>query len=266
MELTGRDYYFTSLRPWRKVFSEAVPMLMYHKLGPRPAGVRLKFLYVSQRLFCKQIHDLTRAGFTTIMPDAAQVSGGNSNRALCVSFDDGFENVMRHGLEPLRANRCKAIQFLVPGLLGKTNEWETVNGEAPQKLMDSTGVREWLAAGHEIGAHTMTHRNLKKITLDRAREEIAASKKALEDLFGRPVRHFCYPFGAYNEKIRDLVAEAGFETACTTRAGLNDTTTPPLELKRLTARPVSLKFRDLWREWFGKWSAQSSVRLKDSLN
>jgi peptidoglycan/xylan/chitin deacetylase (PgdA/CDA1 family) len=224
---------------------------MYHKLGPCPEGARLKFLYVSQRLFCKQIHDIIGAGFTTVMPDGTKVSGGNSDRSLCLSFDDGFENVLRYGLEPMRANHCKAIQFLVPSLLGKTNEWETASGEAPQKLMDPTGVREWLAEGHEIGAHTMTHPNLKKIPLDRAREEIAASKKSLEDLFGRSVRHFCYPFGAYNEKVRDLVAEAGFETACTTRAGLNDATTPALELKRLTARPVSIKFRDLWREWFG---------------
>jgi peptidoglycan/xylan/chitin deacetylase (PgdA/CDA1 family) len=185
------------------------------------------------------------------MPDAHQVSGGNSRRTLCLSFDDGFENVLRHGLEPLRTHRCQAIQFLVPGLLGKTNEWETASGEAQQKLMDAAGVREWLAAGHEIGAHTMTHPNLKKIPLERAREEISACKKSLEDLFGRPVRHFCYPFGAYNEQVRDLVAEAGFETACTTRAGLNDASTPPMELNRLTARPVSIKFRDLWREWFG---------------
>lgn len=226
-------------------------MLMYHKLGPCPPAARLKFLYVRSRLFCKQIHDIKRAGCTTVMPDATRISGGNKRPVICLSFDDGFESVLRHGLEPLRESGSKAIQFLVPGLLGKTNEWETVTGEAPQKLMDATGVREWLAEGHEIGAHTMTHPNLKKIPLAQAREEIAAGKKMLEDMFGRSVRHFCYPFGAYNEKVRDLVAEAGFETACTTRAGLNDATTPALELNRLTARPVSVKFRDLWREWFG---------------
>ncbi len=47
--------------------------------------------------------------------------------------------------------------------------------------------------GHQIGAHTRTHPVLTEIPAARAREEIAASKKALEDRFGFAVKHFCYP-------------------------------------------------------------------------
>jgi peptidoglycan/xylan/chitin deacetylase (PgdA/CDA1 family) len=198
------------------------------------------------------MRELRAAGYTTAMPDGIRESEGNSRFQMLLTFDDGFENVLGHGLEPMRESGFRAIQFLVPGLFGRTNEWETAAGEAPQKLMDAVGVREWLAAGHEIGAHTMTHPNLKRIPREQAREEIAASKKSLEDQFGIPIRHFCYPYGAENESVRDLVAEAGFETACTTRVGLNTKDTPALELRRLTARPVSVRFKDLWRLWLAR--------------
>jgi len=99
--------------------------------------------------------------------------------------------------------------------------------------MDEIQVREWLAAGHEIGSHSMTHRNLRHVSPGDAREEIAASKKALEDRFGVEVPHFCYPFGSWNDSVRDLVAAAGYRTACTVLFGVNPPGTSPFELRRI---------------------------------
>ena len=111
--------------------------------------------------------------------------------------------------------------------------------------MDEAQIREWLAAGHEIGSHTLTHPFLTRISPQRAREEISASKKKLEDRFGRPVRHFCYPYGDWNPAVRDLVMAAGYETACTTEFGVNTGATPPFELKRILARYQSISFKAL---------------------
>ncbi len=61
--------------------------------------------------------------------------------------------------------------------------------------MDERQIRDWLAAGHEIGAHTLTHPALAELPPERARAEIFDSRKLLEDRFGVPVRHFCYPYG-----------------------------------------------------------------------
>src|SRR5437899_3518051 len=130
----------------------------------------------------------------------------------------------------------RAIQFLVADRLGGMNEWEVEQGEVQERLMDAAQIREWLAAGHEIGAHTLTHPFLTKISLERAREEISASKKKLEDCFGQPIRHFCYPYGDWNAAVCDLVRAAGYETACTTEFGVNTSATPAFELKRITAR------------------------------
>jgi len=62
----------------------------------------------------------------------------------------------------------------------------------------------------EIGAHTMTHPRLTKISEREAFNEIIDSKKYLENLIREEVRCFCYPGGKYNKKIMELVRKVGF--------------------------------------------------------
>ena len=236
--------YYTSLKPFRALFKTGMPYLMYHKLGPRPRGARLKGLYLSTRLFERQLAELRRAGFTT--PRYGLPPGGvKEAKCIALTFDDGFANVFKHALEPLARHQFRAIEFLVAGLIGRANQWEIELGEVREPLMDAAQVREWLAAGHEIGSHTLTHPFLTRLNTRLAREEISASKKKLEDLFGAPIRHFCYPYGDWNGAIRDLVAEAGYETACTTDLGVNSAGARPLELKRIMSRYQSLSFKEL---------------------
>ncbi len=237
--------YYTSLQPFAALFASGTPCLMYHKLGPRPPRVRLKGLYVSGKLFERQLKELRAAGFSSVSPSQLAADKDNARRHICLSFDDGFVNALKHGLAPLAGHGFRAIEYLVADRIGGVNDWEQREGEAPEKLMDAVQVREWLAAGHEIGAHTLTHPRLSQISLEQAREEIAASKKKLEDLFSVPVRHFCYPYGDWNNAVRDLVMAAGYETATTTAIGVNTSATPPFELKRFMARYRSLNWKSL---------------------
>jgi peptidoglycan/xylan/chitin deacetylase (PgdA/CDA1 family) len=116
--------------------------------------------------------------------------------------------------------------------------------------MDESQVREWLAAGHQIGAHTCTHPRLSQLSDAQANEEISASRKKLEDRFGLPVEHFAYPYGDYNERTVELVRQAGFETAVTMHRGVNLPNTPLFELKRWTARYESRNLKNLLRKFF----------------
>ncbi len=70
-----------------------------------------------------------------------------------------------------------------------------------------------LARTMEIGAHTLTHRNLPPLNDAEAREEIAGSKKWLEDLLGKECAMFCYPRGKYDERIKGFVQDAGYRGA-----------------------------------------------------
>jgi peptidoglycan/xylan/chitin deacetylase (PgdA/CDA1 family) len=244
--------YYHSLSPFRDIFRTGTPALTYHKLGPRPPGARLKGLYVGEQLFRQQLEELREAGFTTPPLSEMFPVRPQPRKTIALTFDDGFSNVLRYGLQPLAENNFHAIQFVVADRIGKTNEWDRAAGEAQEPLMDLSQVREWLAAGHEIGSHTCTHPSLTRISPSQAREEIFSSKRKLEDLFGRAVEHFCYPYGDWNENIRDLVAEAGYKTAFTTVSGINTPTDPAFALKRFTARYPSRNLKAIWARLFSR--------------
>lgn len=81
-------------------------------------------------------------------------------------------------------------------------------------------------AGHPlatIGAHSVSHKMLAKWPIEIAREEMGASKRRIEQMLGRPVRHFAYPVGDPTSAARrefDLARELGFASAVTTRPGM----------------------------------------------
>jgi len=74
-----------------------------------------------------------------------------------------------------------------------------------------------LSDNFEIGAHTLTHPNLRLLDERELKKEIYGSKIRLEDIVGRPVNMFCYPGGRYSAKVRRHVIESGFIGARTTR-------------------------------------------------
>jgi peptidoglycan/xylan/chitin deacetylase (PgdA/CDA1 family) len=216
----------------RRLTTRGVPVLCYHKIAPPSPGTTDPFLYLSPSRFDEQLAALRRYGFSSV-PLTEVLAEGSPGRKAAITFDDGCGNVLQHGLAPLARHQFRAIQFLVAEYLGRTNEWDVAKGDVPERLMDAAQVREWLAAGHEIGSHSATHRNLRRLGPADAREEVFASKKKLEDTFGLEVRHFCYPYGSWNAAVRDLVVEAGYRTACTMRFGVNPAGTSSFELRRI---------------------------------
>jgi peptidoglycan/xylan/chitin deacetylase (PgdA/CDA1 family) len=219
----------------RRLFRGGVPVFMFHKLASPPARTRDPFDYMRPERFEAKLAALHQAGLHALTLDELFAPGRTTPQdGFVVTFDDGYQNVWQNGLEILRRHQIKATVFLVAGRLGQTNQWDVAEGEVPEKLMDEAQVRDWLAAGHSIGSHSLQHRVLKRLSQTEAREEIAGSKKRLEDAFGVPVRHFCYPSGKHSSMVRDLVQEAGYATACTVAFGVNGPQTPPLELRRIS--------------------------------
>lgn len=69
----------------------------------------------------------------------------------------------------------------------------------------------------EVGAHTVTHPFLSKLSVSFQQQEIKQSKVNLEELIDAEISSFAYPHGNYNEITIDLVREAGFASACSTK-------------------------------------------------
>jgi len=216
----------------RNLFEKGLPVFTYHYIGTPPSGAD-PFLYVSPERFDAQLLAMRGAGYTSVSLSDFSPAVSGPSRGIVITFDDGARNVCDLGLEILARHRFQAIQFIVSDYIGQRNEWDAKHGNVEVPLMDDSQIRDWLAAGHRIGSHSATHRNLLKLNREEAREQIAGSKKKLEDRFGVPVEHFCYPHGRWNAMTRELAGEAGYLTACTTEFGVNTPDTPPYSLKRI---------------------------------
>ena len=81
--------------------------------------------------------------------------------------------------------------------------WRLMTRDQLKKLAQSDLV--------EIGSHGHLHYNLGSISLSSAREELSKSKKLLEDVVGHEIVVIAYPDGSYNDNVKELAAEVGYE-------------------------------------------------------
>jgi len=83
-------------------------------------------------------------------------------------------------------------------------------------------VRTMIAGGVAMGAHTMSHPVLTRVSPAQARAEIAGSKACIEAVTGSPVTTFAYPNGLltdFNAEIQTALTETGIEAAFTLLPG-----------------------------------------------
>ena len=66
----------------------------------------------------------------------------------------------------------------------------------------------------EVGAHTVNHLVLSKLSAEIQIEQIRRNKADLESCVGHPLKSFAYPHGLYSEASVAVVRQAGFEHAC----------------------------------------------------
>ena len=186
------------------------PILMYHGLTAR-TGLHPVSLAVER--FRQQLALLRRLGYRSMSPvaiaDTLRSGAPFPSRTIAFTFDDGYLDTLTVALPLLVEHGFTATCYLVAGTVGRTSEWTE-----PAPLMGWDGVREWLAAGMEIGAHSVTHPDLTRLTDRRLAEEVTGSRQQLEDRLGIPIASFAYPYNAHDERTGAAVAAAGYRAAC----------------------------------------------------
>ena len=223
-----------------------VPILTYHQIDAAPArGAPFRSLYVHPAVFGQQMAWLARLGYQGLCMSALMpyLKGEKQGKVVGITFDDGYLNNRVNALPVLQRHGFSATCYVVSQRLGKTNDWDAAIGVAQAPLMDAGHLREWLAAGQEIGAHSRLHARLTALPMATAREEIALPKAELEHITGQAVRHFCYPFGDYASEHVAMARQAGYDTATTTwrgraHAGDNLFQLPRVPVLRTTTRPA----------------------------
>jgi peptidoglycan/xylan/chitin deacetylase (PgdA/CDA1 family) len=120
----------------------------------------------------------------------------------------------------------RLLQFLPDperrAVLGELQTWAGVScaGRSTHRPLSDREVVE-LADGEliEVGAHTVTHPVLASLSVAQQRDEIQQSKERTEEILGRRVLSFAYPFGSrpdYSPETAAIVHDVGFNCACST--------------------------------------------------
>jgi peptidoglycan/xylan/chitin deacetylase (PgdA/CDA1 family) len=205
------------LKNWLK---EGIFGTLYLCVQGNDKGIKAILLYhsVEKDVFSRQMFYLKdKFRFILLRDLQVELSRNNSEENLiCCTFDDGRLNNYITALPILQEFGLKATFFIISGLVGKYIS----EPSGKTRMMSAPQLHELVSLGHEIGSHTVTHPVLTQIPLKDARYEISRSKLSLEDMIGSPVVSFAYPKGAFNQEIRHLVPEAGFENAVTIKEGL----------------------------------------------
>ena len=191
-------------------------ILCYHGVGQSSTRTDPGFLRVQPDRFRTQLRLLLDAGFEFVsVARFAERAGGKRPQSglVALSFDDGMDDNHSTVLPILREYGLPATVYVVTGLLGKPNPW--LPREAGARMMTPAELRDLVAAGIEIGAHTITHPDLSALDFDDCFREILESKLALEEMLDVPVRTFAYPFCRYGANALAAVRAAGFEAAVT---------------------------------------------------
>lgn len=210
-----------------------------HRAVPLPAGQQERGT-VRLLDFKRQIMWLRRLGTHFICLDdlaarLAQDGPDLPKRAAVLTIDDGYACVYDHIFPFLKEKQIPFTIFAVPGFIGGQSHLYAKKGLGPLQHMTADQLRELDASGlATFGANGFHHRNLIDATAEELLEETRAAKDHLENLLGRAVPYYAYPFGAANDAAVKAVKDSGYTLGFTTRkASINCDQPDRLRLPRV---------------------------------
>lgn len=221
-------------------------ILMYHRVAA--AEHDPLELCVAPERFAEHLDLLQSLGRIVPLAEITRVKA--NGLTVAITFDDGYADNALVAAPLLGQRDASATVFVVAGAVGSGSAfwwdrlaavvgiedywplWEKLRvlpaerieeeletlGPVPE--VDGRPMSEEELAGLaespvEIGAHTLTHPSLPALPAEARRREIEGSRRWLEELIGRPLEAFAYPYGDYDAATVRLVKRSGFRSACT---------------------------------------------------
>jgi peptidoglycan/xylan/chitin deacetylase (PgdA/CDA1 family) len=178
-----------------------IPVLLYHNILDYGCDITA----VSKTQFEEHLKALKKTGFTTItLTDAYKryLEGQSVDKLVLIQFDDAYTDTLEIAAPLLKHYGFVASTFIIVDYIGKPNFWDH---RVDRKLshMSISDIKKWLAHGFEIGSHTMSHQNLIKLSRKELHIELVRSKLILEKMFHKRVKFLSYPYGAFNEVVKN---------------------------------------------------------------
>jgi peptidoglycan/xylan/chitin deacetylase (PgdA/CDA1 family) len=218
----------------------AIPLLMYHSISPDLDSKRAPYYrtVTSPETFAAHLRFLKSAGFTAVtLSQAVEMLRERQPMTpgrlpVVITFDDGLEDFYSNAFPLLEAEGMTAIVFLSSQFIGGTFP----TGHA---CLSSSQIGELAKRGVEFGSHSATHVLLVEQTIERLERELADSKTAIEQIIGREVALFSFPYRFPVEQpefvgyLHERLLANGYHAGVTTLVGRATANTNLMFLPRL---------------------------------
>ncbi len=188
-----------------------VPILCYHQVRNWKAtdGKVGKDYIVEIQNFKDQIKMLADSGYHTILPDQlyAYLNTGAAlpSKPIMLTFDDTDLDQFTIVNPTLKKHGYKAVYFIMTVSIGKKGKFVD--------YMSSDQIKELSDEGNVIGSHTYDHKNFKKYAGKDWEEQLDKPTKRLEEITGKKMTEFAYPFGLWNAEGIPELKKRGFRMA-----------------------------------------------------
>ncbi|MCA9262360.1 MAG: polysaccharide deacetylase family protein [Planctomycetales bacterium] len=249
----GLSAYYATTLPLRKVMlrraadagKSPIAVLFYHRVADGPHNDWT----IARRTFARHLDWLREHCDLVSLADAQRlVREGNRGRiAVSITFDDGYAENCDFALPLLLDREIPFTYFTCLDYIQRGVPFpHDVASEQYLRPNTPAQIIELAALGAEIGAHTRTHPNLGCVDEpDRLYDEIVTARDELEQLIGKSVRYFAFPYGLHANlslPAARLAHEHGYAAVCSAYGAYNIPGQSAFHLRRIHGDPEMLRF------------------------
>jgi peptidoglycan/xylan/chitin deacetylase (PgdA/CDA1 family) len=203
-------------------------ILAYHSIDPSGSVISIHPDAFERHLRAFEQHGVRVVGLETLL------SLDDDAHAVALTFDDAFLNFATIAWPRLRARGFTATVFVPTAFAGRTNDW--AGGRRLQvprlPLLGWDALARLADDGVELGSHTRSHPDLRRLDTIRLLDEIEAAADRVRAETGIRPASFAYPFGFLDDAVAAAVARV-HERACTMEHRALRTVEDPFRLPRL---------------------------------
>jgi peptidoglycan/xylan/chitin deacetylase (PgdA/CDA1 family) len=225
--------------------SPSYRILMYHAVGGKVINDRKNIFSITPRLFEEHIKCLAeRKRMAVVGLDSSHLKAEEG--CLAITFDDGYKDNLFEAAPILEKYDFPYTVFVSTGYV-KSNAKFFLSAKELRELSELPNAT--------IGSHSVSHPSLVDCSETELTNELIYSKHYLEDITGKDIKTFAYPFGAVNQRVRDAVEEAGYSLGTTSYMHTNYSSQDQLMLSRTSVlgidsvRTFNQKIRGDW-DWY----------------
>lgn len=238
--------------PSAMMAKKQVPILCYHHIYDIPKATREYDVTVAS--FKEQMKILADSGFQTITPEQyynyLTKNAPLPEKPVMITYDDTDEEQFRIAKPEMDRYGFKGVYFIMTISIGRP------------RYMTKEQIKQLADEGHVIASHTWDHHRVdryktsneieergKKKVVNDWDQQLANTKKKLEEITGKPVEYFAYPFGIWSKAGIPEIRNRGYKMAFQLSTP-RDSTEPLFTARRMIVAPT--------------WSAPGMLRVMRS--